>query len=91
MPLQPLNKDADLYKPASAIKLPSPEKLEAFRNLILGAKNKTIELKDAVSQVVQDDFVEERKVDKSVSPDDLKRSIMVARCAQLYSALTGLH
>ena len=59
--------------------------------MILGAKNKTIELKDAVSQVVQDDFVQERKVDKSVSPDDLKRSIMVARCAQLYSALTGLH
>ncbi|VDB87185.1 unnamed protein product [Peniophora sp. CBMAI 1063] len=79
IPLQPTKKDADLYRPASEIKLPPKEKLEAFRHLVTGAKTRSIELKDAVAQVVQDDFVEERKADKSVSPDDLKRTIMVAR------------
>jgi hypothetical protein len=42
---------SDLYKPKSDIKLPSTDKLEAFRRLILGAKAGNIEVTDKISEV----------------------------------------
>ena len=49
----PLNSPStsDLYKPKSDIKLPSIDKLEAFRRLILGAKAGIIEVTEAISEV----------------------------------------
>ena len=41
----------DLYKPKSDIKLPSTDKLEAFRRLILSAKTGNIEVTDTISEV----------------------------------------
>ena len=41
-----------LYKPKSDIKLPSTDKLEAFRRLILGAKAGNIEMTDTISEVL---------------------------------------
>ena len=41
----------NLYKPKSDIKLPSTDKLEAFRRLILGAKTGSIEVTDTISEV----------------------------------------
>jgi hypothetical protein len=42
----------DLYKPKSDIKLPSTDKLEAFRRLILGAKAGSIEVTNTISEVL---------------------------------------
>lgn len=49
----PLNSPStgDLYKPKSDIELPSTDKLEAFRRLILRAKTGNIELTDTISEV----------------------------------------
>jgi hypothetical protein len=41
----------DLYKPKSDIKLPSTDKLEAFRRLILSAKTGNIQVTDTISEV----------------------------------------
>ena len=49
-PLNPPS-TSDLYKPKSDIKLPSTDKLEAFRRLILGAKSGDIEVTDIISEV----------------------------------------
>lgn len=58
LPLQtdvtlPLNvfSTRDLYKPKSDVKLPSTDKLEAFRRLILSAKTGGIEVTDTISEV----------------------------------------
>ncbi len=40
-----------LYKPKSDIKLPSTDKLEAFRHLILSAKTGNIVVTDTISEV----------------------------------------
>lgn len=49
----PLNSPSasDLYKPESDINLPSIDKLEAFRRLILRAKAGNIEVTHAISEV----------------------------------------
>ena len=50
-PLNPPS-TSDLYKPKSDIKLPSTNKLEAFRRLILGAKVGSIEVAETISEVL---------------------------------------
>jgi hypothetical protein len=49
----PLNlpSTSDLYKPKSDIKLPSTDKLEAFRRLVLSAKTGTTVVTDTISEV----------------------------------------
>ncbi|KAN0123436.1 Mini-chromosome maintenance replisome factor domain containing protein [Russula decolorans] len=69
----------DLYKPKSDIKLPSTDKLEAFRRLILSAKTGKIEVTDTISEHIQEDFVRQRKADNATSPEELKQTITVAR------------
>ncbi|KAF8500970.1 mini-chromosome maintenance replisome factor-domain-containing protein [Russula emetica] len=69
----------DLYKPKSDIKLPSTDKLEAFRRLILSAKTGNIEVTDTISEHIQEDFVRQRKADNATSPEVLKQTITVAR------------
>ncbi|KAI0320188.1 mini-chromosome maintenance replisome factor-domain-containing protein [Amylostereum chailletii] len=90
VPLKPDN-SSSLFKPVTEVTRPPPDKLKAFRDLLMGAKTRKIEVKEATSEFIQDDFVENRKSDKSVTGDDLKRSIMVAR--QVYCGhwmLSGL-
>lgn len=70
---------SDLYKPKSDIKLPSTDKLEAFRRLILGAKTGNIKVTDAISEHIQEDFIRQRKTDNAMSPEDLKQIITLAR------------
>ncbi|KAH9049897.1 mini-chromosome maintenance replisome factor-domain-containing protein [Lactarius hengduanensis] len=86
----PLNSPStsDLYKPKSDIKLPSTDKLEAFRCLILGAKAGNIEVTEAISEHIQEDFVRQRKTDDAMSPEDLKRTITLARliCLTMYES-----
>ncbi|KAI0304404.1 hypothetical protein B0F90DRAFT_1809233 [Multifurca ochricompacta] len=81
----PLNSPSinDLYKPKSDIKLPSLDKLEAYRRLILSAKTGNIEMTDAVSEHIQEDFVRQRKEDSTMSPEDLKQTITIARLVGL--------
>jgi len=50
LPLDP-RPGSDLYKSISDIKLPSTDKLDAFRHLILSAKTGKIELTDSISEV----------------------------------------
>jgi len=69
----------DLYKPKSDIKLPSTDKLEAFRHLILSAKTGNIVVTDTISEHIQEDFVRQRKADNATSPEELKQTITVAR------------
>ncbi|KAI0284000.1 mini-chromosome maintenance replisome factor-domain-containing protein [Russula aff. rugulosa BPL654] len=73
----------DLYKPKSDIKLPSTDKLEAFRRLILSAKTGNIEVTDTISEHIQEDFVRQRKADNATSPEELKQTITVARLVGL--------
>ncbi|KAI0061668.1 hypothetical protein BV25DRAFT_1992016 [Artomyces pyxidatus] len=69
----------EFYKTASEIRLPPAETLAAFRQLIVSAKTGKIEVGESTSQHIQDEFVQERKADSSVSSDDLKQAISVAR------------
>ncbi|KAI9443235.1 mini-chromosome maintenance replisome factor-domain-containing protein [Lactarius indigo] len=76
---------SDLYKPKSDIKLPSTDKLEAFRRLILGAKVGNIEVTDAISEKTLSD---KESTDDAMSPEDLKRTITLARLVpSLHSAI----
>jgi len=77
-PLNPPS-TSDLYKTKSDIKVPSTDKLEAFRRLILDAKAGDIEVTDAISEHIQEDFVRQRKTDNAMSPEDLKQNITLAR------------
>lgn len=42
---------AALYKPANQVKSPSPEKLAAFRDLVVGARCGKVQVPDATSEV----------------------------------------
>ncbi|KAF8636535.1 hypothetical protein AX17_003347 [Amanita inopinata Kibby_2008] len=73
-----------LYKPTDAIKMPSKERLEAFRQLICGAKAGNATVPQDTAQYIQDDFVRERKAAlnndvKGLTADDLVHHILIAR------------
>ncbi len=55
MPLQPKSKTPEavskLYKTADAISLPPPEKLAAFRDLVVGAQQGKVHVSVATSEV----------------------------------------
>ncbi|KAI9512433.1 mini-chromosome maintenance replisome factor-domain-containing protein [Russula earlei] len=78
LPLNP-SSTSDLYKPKSNIKLPSVDKLDAFRRLVLSAKTGNIELTESISEHIQEDFVKQRRADNAISPEDLKQTITLAR------------
>ncbi|THH20559.1 hypothetical protein EW146_g833 [Bondarzewia mesenterica] len=73
------SRNSNLYKRKSMITLPPPEKLAAFRRLVLSAKTGKIEVGETTSERIQEDFVQERKTNKTLSSDDLKLSITTAR------------
>ncbi|KAI0269853.1 mini-chromosome maintenance replisome factor-domain-containing protein [Gloeopeniophorella convolvens] len=78
LPFNP-SASSDLYKSESDVKLPPADQLGAFRRLILGAKTGKIEVTEAVSEHIQNDFVEQRKANSAMSSEDLKQLITIAR------------
>jgi len=82
IPLQPAA-SADLFKPKESVNMPPPQTLTAFRELIAGSKCGRVTVGDEVSQHIQDSFVKERQVDKSVSPEVLIQRMSAARLVAL--------
>ncbi|KAI0781236.1 mini-chromosome maintenance replisome factor-domain-containing protein [Trametes elegans] len=70
---------AGLYKPADEVKLPLPDKLAAFRDLIVGARSGKVQVSDATSEHIQAEFVRERQDDRSLTADDLIRRMTVSK------------
>ncbi|KAI0371789.1 hypothetical protein BV20DRAFT_965065 [Pilatotrama ljubarskyi] len=70
---------AALYKPADELKLPSAEKLAAFRDLVVGARVGKVQVPEATSEHIQTEFVRERQGDRSLTADDLIRRMTVAK------------
>jgi len=85
IPLRPTLSSPELtfYKKRSEIALPEPDVLESFRAFFCGAKLGNIEIKEDVSQYIQDDFVRERREDRSVTSNDLVLRMTLARLMAL--------
>ncbi|TRM59431.1 hypothetical protein BD626DRAFT_462490 [Schizophyllum amplum] len=71
-----------LYKPADAIKLPDPDKLEAFRALVGGAMVGTAKVGEEAAEHIENEFVKERQAAKMTS-DDLILRMLLARLVAL--------
>ncbi|KAJ7070358.1 putative alanine racemase-domain-containing protein [Mycena belliarum] len=85
LPLRPNNK-GELYSSPSKTKLPAPETLMMFRNLVGGAKTGNVSVGEKVAEYIQEDFVSERKAASSaatVTSDDLIHRMMIARLLTL--------
>ncbi|KAL1741169.1 hypothetical protein HDZ31DRAFT_46020 [Schizophyllum fasciatum] len=76
-----LSPDA-LYKPASALALPAPDKLEAFRALVGGAMIGNAKVGDAAAEYIENDFVKERQA-STMTADDLILRMQLARLLAL--------
>ncbi|KAF9505973.1 hypothetical protein BS47DRAFT_1399926 [Hydnum rufescens UP504] len=72
-----------LYKAADRIRLPAPEKLRRFRELIGGAKTGKVTVGDDVSEYIQTDFVRQRQQVQGINSDDLVLRMSVARLMTL--------
>ncbi|CDO77853.1 hypothetical protein BN946_scf185032.g5 [Trametes cinnabarina] len=70
---------AALYKPAEQVRLPSAEKLAAFRDLIVGARNGKVHVSEATSEHIQSEFVRERQSDRNLTADDLIRRMTISK------------
>ncbi|KIY43699.1 hypothetical protein FISHEDRAFT_53642 [Fistulina hepatica ATCC 64428] len=77
-----LTSSAALYKPASEISIPPADKLEAFRNLVGGAKIGNATVADGTAKIIEHDFVNDRR-NKGFTPDDLVSRMTVARLMAL--------
>ncbi|OSD02777.1 hypothetical protein PYCCODRAFT_1477424 [Trametes coccinea BRFM310] len=77
----PTNPDgvAALYKPAEEVKLPSAERLAAFRDLIVGARGGKVQVPETTSEHIQSDFVQERRGNRGLTADDLVRRMRVSK------------
>jgi len=74
-----------IYKPLADIKLPPPEKLAQFRQLVSGAKVGSVYIGKAAGLYVQEDFVKERTAINSpgFTADDLVQRIQLSRMMAL--------
>ncbi|KAH7927729.1 hypothetical protein BV22DRAFT_1084528 [Leucogyrophana mollusca] len=72
---------ADLYKSKNQVNLPSPERLSAFRSLVSAARvsRESVQVTEATSKHIQEDFVRRRQEDKSITADDFIHLMRVAR------------
>ncbi|PIL23726.1 hypothetical protein GSI_13476 [Ganoderma sinense ZZ0214-1] len=70
---------AALYKPADEVRVPSREKLDAFRDLVVGARCGKVDVPEKTSEHIQTQFVRARQSDRSVTADDLIRWMAVAK------------
>ncbi|KZT03570.1 uncharacterized protein LAESUDRAFT_729151 [Laetiporus sulphureus 93-53] len=68
-----------LYRSPQIVSLPSPERLAAFRNLIVGARVGDVQVNEETSRYIQREFVRERQQDQTVTSDDLIRRMTVAK------------
>ncbi|KAK7693128.1 hypothetical protein QCA50_002694 [Cerrena zonata] len=69
----------NLYKPAERIKMPEKGTLDAFRNLVVGAQRGKVQVKEATSEYIQQDFVSERQRNKAITSDGLIRRMTIAK------------
>ncbi|KAJ6500365.1 mini-chromosome maintenance replisome factor-domain-containing protein [Mycena sanguinolenta] len=78
------SKSAELYK---SVKLPPPETLAMFRELVGGAKMGSVTIGDTVAEYIQEDFVKERKAAatpaEAITSDHLIHRMTVARLLTL--------
>ncbi|KAF9646854.1 hypothetical protein BDM02DRAFT_3099124 [Thelephora ganbajun] len=81
LPLQPQSMDTTpLYKSESEIKIPDQGQLDDFRNLLFSAKRREkAGMPKQLAELIENDFVEERKGDKSVTQNDLMMKITIVR------------
>ncbi|KAI8998908.1 putative alanine racemase-domain-containing protein [Trametes punicea] len=70
---------AALYKPAEEVRLPSEEKLAAFRDLVVGARSGKVQVPETTSEHIQAEFVRERQNDRNLTADDLIRRMTVSK------------
>ncbi|KAI0807083.1 mini-chromosome maintenance replisome factor-domain-containing protein [Fomes fomentarius] len=70
---------AALYKPADQVNVPSPDKMAAFRDLVVGSRCGKVQVPDATSEHIQAQFVSQRQNDRSVTADDLIRWMTVSK------------
>ncbi|KAI0085418.1 mini-chromosome maintenance replisome factor-domain-containing protein [Irpex rosettiformis] len=68
-----------LYKPASDILLPDVKELEAFRDLVVGSRAGKVQVTEATSQHIQQDFVNDRRQNPAITSDDLIRRMTIAK------------
>ncbi|PCH38721.1 hypothetical protein WOLCODRAFT_115930, partial [Wolfiporia cocos MD-104 SS10] len=92
VPLQgtPTDMAGRYYKPGESVRLPPPEKLAAFRNLVVGARAGKVKVSEETSEYIQQDFVRDRQQDSSITSDDLIRRMTVARLYALSLHETSL-
>ncbi|CAL1703945.1 unnamed protein product [Somion occarium] len=69
----------NLYKSAEDMKLPSTDRLDAFRDLVVAAQRGKVHVSEATSEYIQQDFVIERQQNKAVTSEDLIRRMTVAK------------
>ncbi|KAH9951487.1 mini-chromosome maintenance replisome factor-domain-containing protein [Amylocystis lapponica] len=81
---------SSLYKPVEDIVLPPPAQLEAFRDLVVGARAGKVGVCEETSEYIQRDFVRERQRDKTVTSEDLIRRMTVAKLYALSKHETNL-
>jgi len=75
--------DRDLYKSPGGVVLPPANKLVQYRKLVGAAKVRNVQVGEAASEYIQNDFVQERQNDKSVTADDLIMRMAIARLVAL--------
>lgn len=69
----------DLYKPLRSDHQPSPERLSTFRKLIKGVDLAKISISNSCSELIQNDFIEARREDFSISAKHLSSWIYLAK------------
>ncbi|KAI0811039.1 putative alanine racemase-domain-containing protein [Irpex lacteus] len=70
---------SSLYKSASDITLPDVEDLKAFRDLVVGSRAGKVQVTEATSQYIQQDFVRDRQQNPAITSDDLIRRMTIAK------------
>ncbi|KAG6910910.1 hypothetical protein DXG01_006593 [Tephrocybe rancida] len=86
IPLQPTTAEFDPYVAPEKIKVPTRDKLEAFRSLVGAAKVGNMSVGEKTAKFIQEDFVKERQAAPSStdapSSEDLIQRMMIARSVQ---------
>ncbi|KAJ7582490.1 putative alanine racemase-domain-containing protein [Mycena floridula] len=89
VPLRPKGSSSEtVYKASDQISLPTPEKLQLFREFVGGSKVGNVSIGEETGQYIQDDFVNERKEANAsgkptVTSDDLIHRMTMARLLAL--------
>jgi len=79
------NISADLYKGREHVNLPPAGKLAAFRALVGGAKAGNVQVRESMSEHIQENFVQERQQNGSMTSEDLIHRMTTARYVSFIS------